>query len=270
MTDRASGPGWDPAAYLRFADQRSRPARDLLAALPPGPRARIVDMGCGPGNSTRLLRALFPEAALLAVDPDPAMRRAAREALPGIPVVAGRAEDWAPDAQAFGGQAPDLILANASLHWALDLPHVLTRLTAMLAPGGVLAVQMPDNLDEPSHRAMRAVAADPAWAARCLPLGGGRAALPDMAALHRLLRPVTARLDLWRTTYQVELDDPDAIAAWFAGSGLGPFLAPLTPPERARFLDLYRDALRRDYPPLGLGRVLLAFPRLFLVAEAPG
>lgn len=252
--------GWAPDLYLSFGKDRARPARDLLAALPPGPRGRVVDLGCGPGNSTAQLAARFPEADLLGVDPDAAMLAAARKALPQARFVAGRAEDWQPDAP------PDLIFANASLQWAEDLPRLLPRLLGLLAPGGALAVQMPDNLDEPSHRVMRQIAERPEWRDRLAAAAGQRQPLPEAAALHRSLRPGSAALQIWRTVYQVELPGPGAIADWFAGSALRPYLSPLDPAERKQFVDRYTAALSPHYPPLAGGKVLLGFPRLFFIA----
>lgn len=138
-----------------------------------------------------------------------------------------------------------------------------------LAPGGSLAVQMPDNLDEPAHRLMREVAADGPWAGKLAGTGATAARTPlgDPAWYYRLLRPHCAAVDVWRTTYHHPLaGGADAVVAWFEGSGLRPFLAPLDTAARASFLARYRDAVARAYSALPDGIVLLPFPRLFFVA----
>jgi trans-aconitate 2-methyltransferase len=158
---------WNPALYLRFANERTRPAAELLARVPsslhsPARSLRIVDLGCGPGNSTELLVERFPGADVLGVDNSEAMLETARKQLPQARFEAGDIASWAP---AEGEPAPDLIYANASIQWVGEHESLIPRLFSLLAPGGVLAVQMPDNRQEPSHRNMREVAQLPRFAA---------------------------------------------------------------------------------------------------------
>lgn len=251
---------WSAAQYSKFLDDRTRPARDLLAAVPLQDPDRVVDLGCGPGNSTGLLVDRYAHADVTGLDSDPDMLTAARKALPECRFVQERIQDWRP-------QSPvDLIFANASLQWLDDHAALFPHLLGLLAPGGALAVQMPDNLDEPTHRAMRQVAADPRWAARLADASSRRKPLLDALQLHTLLRPLCRRLDVWRTVYQFELDGLDAIVDWFKGSALRPYLDALDPDEQIAFLSDYRDAVAPHYPQTA-GRVLLAFPRAFFVAQ---
>jgi trans-aconitate 2-methyltransferase len=186
---------------------------------------------------------------------------AARQRLPGLDFAVRDIARWA-DPGPF-----DLILANASLQWVPDHAALLPRLAARLGPGGSLAVQSPDNLDEPSHRLMRATAADGRWAAR---LGDATASWANRHApawYHRQLSALGLTVDLWRTTYFHRLaGGPRAVVEWFEGTSLRPFLAPLDPDERVAFLDRYLAAIERAYRPEPDGSVLLPFPRLFFVA----
>jgi trans-aconitate 2-methyltransferase len=143
---------WNPALYTRFEDERTRPAAELLARVPLDAPSLAYDLGCGPGNSTALIAARFPGAEVVGLDTSPAMLESARARLPDLAFAQADAATWTPD------RAPDLIYANAVLQWLLDHATLLPRLFGLLAPGGVLAVQMPDNLAEPTHRLMRAVA----------------------------------------------------------------------------------------------------------------
>ncbi|MEH3145050.1 MAG: trans-aconitate 2-methyltransferase [Methylobacterium frigidaeris] len=249
---------WDAAQYLKFADERTRPASDLLARVPLPRAARVVDLGCGPGNSTALLRTRFPGAAVTGLDASPDMLAKARATLPEVTFVEADLAAWTPD------EAPDLLFANAVLQWLPDHAALLPRLAGFLAPGGCLAVQMPDNLDEPSHRLMREVAAEGPWRDRLAGVARGR--LGSFADYDRWLTRAGCRVDLWRTTYVHPLPGHGAIVEWVRGTGLRPYLAPLDPAMRAGFRARYEAALSRAYPAQEDGRVLLPFPRLFLVA----
>jgi trans-aconitate 2-methyltransferase len=251
---------WSPSKYLKFEEERAAPARDLLAQVGLSDARRIVDIGCGPGNSTELLAARFPNAEILGFDSSPDMLTAARKRLPNAKFVEADVTSWVPE------EPVDLLYANAVFHWVPDHLSVLAQLFETLAPGGVLAVQLPDNLDEPSHYLMREVAEAGPWAAR---LANAEDALDDIlpsAAYYDRLQPMAARIDIWHTLYNHPLEGPGAIREFLASTGLRPFLAPLDADEQIAFLDDYEQRVAKAYPPLVDGRVLLCFPRLFVVA----
>ncbi|MBD9527356.1 trans-aconitate 2-methyltransferase [Paracoccus sp. PAR01] len=252
--------GWSAAQYSRFLDDRTRPARDLLHAVPLEAPGQVVDLGCGPGNSTALLVERFPEAQVIGLDSDPDMIATAQRNLPECLFEMIRIEDWQPEV------LPDLIFANASLQWVDDHEALFPHLLDLVAPGGALAVQMPDNLDEPSHRAMREVASHPRWSARLVQANARRQPLIPAHRLHALLRPLCTKVDVWRTIYHFELAGVDAIVEWFKGSALRPYLEALTEEEGRQFLLTYREEIAPFYPESD-GRALLAFPRFFLVAS---
>lgn len=256
--DQTEG-GWSAGQYAKFLDARTRPARDLLAAVPLETAQEVTDLGSGPGNSTALLRARFGAARITGTDTDADMLRTARAALPDCAFEAADIATWA------AARPQDLVYANASLQWIPDHRQLFPRLLAQLSPGGVLAVQMPDNLDEPTHIAMREISADPRWAERLTAARARRVPLLTPAELHALLRADCRQLDIWRTVYQVELTGADAVTQWFLGSALRPLLAPLTEAERTDFLDAFRARIAPFYPERG-GHVLLPFPRAFFVA----
>ena len=254
-------PDWDPALYLRFEDERTRPARDLLARVNPAAARFVVDLGCGPGNSTALLDDRFAGAEVLGLDSSAAMITAARERLPHCRFMVADLMEWTPD------RAADVIFANAVLQWLPDHPSLLRRLFQWLAPGGVLAIQMPDNLDEPSHRAMRHVASDPRWATKLRAASAERTRLPALSTYYDVLAGEGAAADVWRTTYYHTMQTPAAIVDWLAATGLRPFLSPLSANERADFLKEYEAELEKHYPIRTDGRRLLQFPRVFIVGR---
>ena len=252
---------WSAKQYLAFEDERTRPVRDLLAALPPIEAHSVVDLGCGPGNSTEVLAACYPQATVSGIDSSSDMIEAARRRLPRVNFAVSDLLAWK-DAGPF-----DVILANAVLQWVDDHESLLPRLVERLAPGGALAVQMPDNLDEPAHRLMRQLAADGPWAAKLAASSAARAPLASAAWYYELLRPLCSRVDLWRTTYYHFLrGGAAAVVEWFKGSGLRPFLEPLDAAERRAFLERYTAAIAGAHLKLADGSVLLPFPRVFLTA----
>ncbi len=253
------GAAWSADQYLQFEDERTRPVRDLLAAVPTRAVQRAVDLGCGPGNSTELLLARYPDAAIVAIDSSDDMVRAARRRLPHADIALA-------DISAWRGAGPwDVMLANAVLQWVPDHATLLPRLARALAPGGSLAIQMPDNLDEPSHLLMERVAQSGPWRTK-LAAADTRTKIESVDWYYALLRPLCSRVDIWRTTYHHPLAGIDGVVEWFKGSALRPFLAPLAAPEQAEFLRRYRALLAEAYRVQPDGTVLLPFPRLFIVA----
>lgn len=249
---------WSPSTYLKFEDERTRPARDLLAQVPlTAPRA-IVDMGCGPGNSTELLVERYPGARVTGLDTSPNMLAEARKRLPAATFAEADARSWLP------GPATDLVFANAIYQWVPDHLAQLPRVLEALPEGGVLAVQMPDNMAEPSHVLMRQTAAEGPWAAQLT--GAARLPLPPVRTYYDAFRPFARRIEIWHTAYNHVLAGPEAIVEWVSSTGLRPFIDPLTADHRADFLARYLVHITDAYPRAVDGKVLLRFPRLFMVA----
>ena len=255
---------WNPALYTRYEDERTRPARDLLARVGLQSARLAVDLGCGPGNSTELLVERFPSAAVIGTDNSPSMIESARERLPEakFPKVRFELSDiasWQPETP------PDLIYANAALQWVPAHEALLPRLLQSLAPGGVLAIQMPDNRDEPTHCLMREVAGEPTWAADIGEYTKLRTELLGLQGYYDLLSPLAAQIDIWRTAYQHPMDSAKAIVEWVRSTGLRPFIDPLSPELRESYLTEYERRIDAAYPARSDGKRLLAFPRLFIV-----
>ncbi|KAE8760402.1 trans-aconitate 2-methyltransferase [Paraburkholderia madseniana] len=254
-----SSTNWQAKQYVLFENERTRPVRDLLAAVPATDVRVAVDIGCSPGNSTEALAARLPGAAVSGMDSSADMIAAAARRLPQFQFEVSDIETW---------DAPgpyDLILANAVLQWVPNHEQLFPSLVKKLAPGGNLAVQMPDNLDEPAHRLLREIAADGPWANKLR--GVERTMRYGADWYYALLKPLCARVDVWRTVYHHPLaGGADAVVEWFKGSALRPFLAELDDSEEGVFLSRYRDAIARAYPAQADGTVLLPFPRLFIVA----
>lgn len=250
---------WDPTQYLRFSDERLRPALDLMGRIPAEAPRRIVDLGCGPGNVTALLKRRWPDAEVSGVDGSAAMLAKARNSAPECRFTEADVAKWTPP------QPADLIYSNAALHWVGDHRALFPRLLSFLAPGGTLAVQMPAMHAEPLRALQHEVAANGPWAELLLDIDS---ALPilEPGEYWDLLKPRAASLDIWETIYLHALTGEDAVVQWAMGSSLRPFLDRLEEPLRTDFVRAYADAVRPAYPRRPDGTTLLPFRRLFMVA----
>lgn len=252
---------WNPSAYAAFADLRLRPALDLIAHVPDLPAGGIADLGCGAGAVGPALRARWPGRRLTGIDASPAMLAGARATRAYDALAEADLAAWAPD------RPPALIVANAALNWVPDHAALLPALAGRLAPGGVLAAQVPGQHDAPSHRMLREVAAGIA------PGRIGAMARPfvlDPRAYARILAPLGAA-DLWETTYLQRLGPASGhpVAAFTAATAMRPVLAALSPDEAARFTARYEAAMEEAYPREADGSVLFPFRRIFLILKVP-
>jgi len=254
-----AGMRWDPAQYDRFANDRLRPARDLLERIPHDAPALVCDLGCGNGNAVPLLRERWPGARLVGVDRSSEMLAEARARETGVTWIEADIADWSPQAP------PDVLFANAALHWLDDHEGLFPRLAAMLAPDGVLAVQMPRNTAAPSHQCLKEAARVGPWRNKLTDLRVR--VVPGPVFYYDRLAPHCRRIDIWETTYLHVLEGDDPVVSWTAGSALRPYLARLDGEEREGFLAAYRDCVARAYPRRADGRTLFPFRRLFIVAS---
>jgi trans-aconitate 2-methyltransferase len=251
---------WSARQYLKFEDERTRPPRDLLAQVPLAKPRLVVDLGCGPGNSTELLVARFPQSRVIGLDASPDMLRKARERLPNCQFIEGDIASWTPEPHT------DLVFSNAVLQWLPEHRPVMRRILEALPPGGVLAVQMPDNTREPALVFQREVGESGPWRDHPAIKAAARQHLPPPEAYYDLLKPVASRIDIWHSVYNHVMASPQAITEWFKGSSLQPFLSPLDAAAREQFLAAYTEKIVGAYKPRFDGKVLLRFPRLFIVA----
>jgi trans-aconitate 2-methyltransferase len=252
---------WKPKQYLMFADERARPVVDLLARIPLARPRLVFDLGCGPGNSTALLRQHYPEARIAGIDKSPAMIAKAKELTINVEFSVADVALWRAD------RAADLVFSNALFQWLPDHPQLMQKIVKDMKSGAVLAVQMPDNLDEPTHTTMREVAGDKRWHGKLQNAARSRLKLPEPHQYAELLRPFASEVEIWRTTYFHRVNGTKGISDFFRSTGLRPFLEPLSPQERETFVSEYVNQLTNHYPASADGTVLFGLPRLFIMAR---
>lgn len=254
--------GWDPDAYLRFGDERTRPSADLASRIALEAPASAVDLGCGPGNSTAVLKSRWPAARVVGLDSSPAMIEAARANCPDDEWLVADIATWEPDARL------DLVFSNAALQWIPDHGRLVTRLFGRVSDGGALAFQVPSANYALVRTLIHEIALEEPWAPR---MSGPLSALTmeSPGFYYDRLAPLARSVDVWETDYIHVMEDAPAIVAWISSTGLRPFLDALeSEEERAAFRDRLLERVAQGYPPQADGRVLFPFRRTFVIAYA--
>jgi trans-aconitate 2-methyltransferase len=258
--------GWNPDQYLKYSNERIRPALDLLARIDAEAPKTVLDLGCGAGNVTALLAQRWPDARIVGVDNSTEMLAKARASTAGNPLrewIDADLATYAPDAPA------DVVYSNAALHWQPDHRRLFPRIFDWVAPGGVLAVQMPNQLAAPSHVTIADVVASSQWRDR---LATARAQTPALhpADYFRLLSTKARIVDAWITEYLHVLpasrDGVHPVVSWIKGTTLTPYLAVLSGDMQRMFMHEISQGIAAAYPALPDGRVLFPFRRVFIVA----
>ena len=251
---------WNPQQYLKFGGQRLRPAHDLLARVTGTAPQHIVDLGCGTGTVTAVLRARWPDAPIVGVDNSKPMLQRAQAELPDVSWEFANLAEWTPSGPA------DLLVSNAALHWLDNHPTLFPGLLSHLRPGGVLAVQMPAQHGAPSHQIGYELAESARWRGRLSGLVR-RQPILDPDEYFALLRPLVSSLDLWFTEYIQVLTGDNPVAEFTKGSFVGAWLSALPSDEAREFESDYRQQVAAAYPVSGDGVTLFPFRRFFLVAQ---
>lgn len=254
---------WDPDRYLGFVDLRSRPGLELIARIAHEGPERVVDLGCGAGQLTAVLARRWPQAEVWGIDSSPEMLERARSQFAG--------PEWSTiewrlaDIGTWREGPVDIIFSNAALHWMPDHKLLFPSLMQNLLQRGVLAVQMPDNWNEPSHRLIGQLVDYPRWRQRVAP-AFTRNPVNSANDYRRWLEPYATEIDIWRTTYYHHLEGTDPVLTWVKGSVLGPILAKLDEDEMADFERELAACYSEAYTTTVGGATVFPFSRLFIVA----
>jgi len=253
---------WNPDHYLKFGDERTRPSLDLVSHIAVECPEVVIDLGCGPGNSTQVLTRRWPEARVLGLDSSEQMIEAARVKYPHQEWIVSTIEGWSPE------QPVDVVFSNAALQWLPDHGPLVARLFGYVARGGALAFQIP-SADFALVRALiHEVARAGAWAPR---MRGPLHALTmePVDFYYDRLASSARKVDMWETEYIHVMESATAIVEWMSSTGLRPFLDVLeSQQESERFVAELTDRVVESYPPRSDGRVLFPFKRTFVIVYA--
>lgn len=255
---------WSSEQYLKFRAQRTQPAIDLAARIPLSNPAKIIDIGCGPGNSTRVLKNRYPQADILGIDSSEDMIAAAQRDNADMRFMRLDA------ANGLGtlGEKYDIVFSNACLQWLPDHPTILQRLTGLLNEGGILAVQIPMNYSEPIHKIIGALVKSDRWRDK---LGTPRIfhTLPQEKYFD-VLAELTSDFEIWQTIYFHRMPSHEDIMEWYKGAGLRPYMEALSADDAELFCNEVRARVEREYPIQANGEIIFRFPRFFFIARKGG
>jgi trans-aconitate 2-methyltransferase len=251
---------WNPQQYLKFSGHRLRPAVDLLMRIPDFQVASVADLGAGAGNVTKLIKERWPNAVVVGVEGSAEMVAAGEKAAPGVEWLQQDLGSWRP------AQQYDVIYSNAALHWLPDHQTLFPALMEKVAPGGILAVQMPRNFGAPSHLLIAETALNGPWRSRLEHL----VTPPPVEApgfYHDLLAPWSQNIDIWETEYLQVLEGENPVKEWTKGTWLTRYLDVLQGADKAAFEAAYGERVAKAYPRNAAGQTLFPFRRLFMVAQ---
>ena len=253
---------WDADQYLRFEAERTRPFEDLMAQVFRKTATRIVDLGCGTGNLTRLLAQRWPEAQVTGVDSSAEMLQAAVTL-----TIDGRLDFQQADLAAWSPGGPvDLLISSAAWQWIADHERLIDHCVGMLGPRGTLAVQMPCRFETSSQTVIEEVSADPRWAGQLRGVGLHRQSVHPVGWYADRLSRRGFAVNAWETMYLHPLTGENPVLEWLRGTALRPLLARLNETQQVDFLTDLGERLRGEFPPCG-EVTFFPMPRLFFVAQ---
>lgn len=251
---------WNSEQYLKFKAQRTQPAIDLAARLDGAP-SEIIDLGCGPGNSTRVLKNRFPTAHITGADSSENMLQKARSENPDLDFIQLDLND---DLNEYNGKF-DVVFSNACFQWLPNHRELLPKVFKLLKGGGTLAVQIPMNYDEPIHKIIQRISESPKWSDKF----SEKRIFGTLTILeyHDILSSLTNDFDLWQTVYCHRMPSIESIIEWYRSTGLRTYLAALSEEDGTEFVADISSQLENEYPKQQNGEIIFRFPRFFFIAK---
>jgi trans-aconitate 2-methyltransferase len=251
---------WDPEQYLHFKRERTQPSIDLVARINIDDPKTIIDIGCGPGNSTQVLLNRWPNAVIVGLDNSEKMIERARKDYPNQKWIVG-------DASKFEiNQAYDITFSNAAIHWIQNHDVLIPRLFQLVKKNGVLAVQVPVNHESPLYKMIERTSHNRKWSA--LTAGYEQViTYHDAEYYYNTLVSLTQTITIWETTYYHILNSHQELIEWYRSTAMKPILERLqTEKNRAEFEAEILSESKKYYPMQRDGRIIYPFKRLFFTA----
>lgn len=251
---------WNSKQYLKFVKERTQPSVDLANRIELEHPSNIFDMGCGPGNSTKVLADKFPEAFITGGDNSQNMIDEARKKYPELDFILFDARS---DFDKFGKKF-DVVFSNACIQWVPDHTVLLKNMMNLLNDNGVLAVQTPMNYKEPIHIIISQITKSSKWKNK---FSNPRIFYNlTQSDYFDLLSEISDDFSIWETIYCHRMSSHRDIMEWYKGTGLRPYLSELNAHDAAEFENDVFEEVVRAYPTQANGEIIFRFPRFFFTA----
>ena len=251
---------WNPEQYEKFIKDRTQPAIDLANKLEVKEAKRILDLGCGTGNSTKILKDRFPNARVIGADNSDEMLAKAKKTHPDIEFIH---LDVGGDLGEVKGKF-DIVFSNACLQWIPNHEILLPKLMSLLRRGGILAVQVPIQSEHPVHIIMNELVTSAKWKDKLLQRNYNNLSTCEY---YDALSGISDDFEMWETIYCHRMPSYESIIEWYKGTGLRPYLEQLSETDAEDFVsDVYRE-LKNRYKIQRNGEIMFRFPRLFFIAK---
>ena len=257
---------WNPDLYLQFKKERTLPAKDLISRIELVNPKRILDVGCGSGNSTHELKKRWPNAEIVGIDNSKTMIEKARSLYDDTRFIL---QDVTEDLSSLGKF--DIVFSNASIQRIPDHENLIKSLSNLLEDKGTLAIQLPlvdkvraqEALYELEHVKKYKQYLD-------LDTKNLRFNTKSTEFYYDILSSIFRHdsIYIWTTTYTHAMDSLDDILKWYESTTLVPYFDAFTNDEIiSNFKNNFYIKLKNVYFPRPNGSVLFNYERLFLVAS---
>lgn len=251
---------WNPQLYLKYKNERTQPSIDLVSRIDAENPEKIIDIGCGPGNSTRVLAQRWPESIITGLDNSPAMIEKAGMDYPD--------QEWIlSDISGFETDIKyDIVFSNAAIQWIPGHENLLLKLFSFLSTGGALAIQIPQFNEMPLGKSLEKISGKIKWKE----LTHGCRELftyHESGYYYDILAQSSNSIEMWETSYCHVMDSHESILEWIRSTGLKPYIDRMKDDfMKSEFEYEVLESIRQDYPEQKNGKVLFPFKRLFFIA----
>lgn len=252
---------WNANQYLKFKKERTQPAIDLTKRIEMQNPKEIIDIGCGPGNSTKVLSDIFPDSFVTGADNSPEMLKAASKTYPELNFIMLDAASELENIQ----KKYDIVFSNACIQWIPDHDILLKNMMDMLNDGGTLAVQVPMNFEQPIHKIIRHTAESEKWSSKIMHMRVFHTL--DVSGYHSILSQISSDFTIWETIYMHRMESHQSIIEWYRGTGMRPYLSQLSDDDKAEFENDILSEIKKQYIPEENGEIIFKFSRLFFISR---
>lgn len=252
---------WNPDLYLKFDKERNQPSIDLISRINFKNPSFIIDIGCGPGNSTKILTTRWPKSIVIGLDNSAAMIEKAKKDFPNQEwrlLDAGKDE--------ITGEF-DIVFSNATIQWIPDHFDLLKKFKTILSDRGIIAIQIPLFFDMPIGKSIIRISKEKKWK-DLLETATKMFTIHNFSLYYDYITDLYTSVEMWESSYIHVLNSQHSILEMIRGAGLRPYIDRLNNEnDKIDFESKILTEIKKDYPLQKNGKVLFPFKRLFFIGK---